>query len=123
MHYKHFSQLIFISGTPLFSLISLEQLDDAVAERLKQSKEDSIKKLELSIDRMEHEIGLCSIGTVDNLSLFNVVKAEIGEHYVQVWYPSNHLKLASHDIKSSNFKNSCEKDLSNVYYLFKRPTL
>ena len=60
---------------------------------IKQSLEDSIEKLELSIDRKEHKINSYSDGAAGNVSLFNKVKAEIGE--------------------------MCEKDLSDIYYLLK----
>lgn len=104
--------------------MSLEQPDDADAEGLKQALENLIGQLELSIDSAEHEIGLCSDGAAVNLSLFEKAKADVGEHYVQVWCPSHRLELGIPDaFKASDFNNTCEKDLVDIYYLFKRVTL
>ena len=116
--------LISILGAPVFSLMSLEEPENADAEGLKKALENSIGKLELTIDRKEHELGLCSDGARVNLSLFNKVKTEIGDHYVQVWCPSHRLELAIRDaFKLCAFNNTCEKDLTDIYYLFKRATL
>ena len=44
---------------PKFSIMSLEEPEDANAERLIASIELSFEKLELSVTRTEREIGLC----------------------------------------------------------------
>ena len=104
--------------------MSLEEPEDADAEGLKKALEDSVKNMERTVDRKGHEIGLCSDGAAVNMALFEKVKADIGDHYVQVWCPSHRLELAIRDaFKESDFNNTCEKDLTDVYYLFKRATL
>lgn len=104
--------------------MSLEEPNDADADGLKLALENSISKLELSIDRKEHELGLCSDGAAVNHSLYEKIRAEIGDHYVKVWCPSHRLELAVRDaFKECDFNNICEKDLSAIYYLFKRATL
>ena len=89
-------------GSPKFSVLSLEEPENANAEGLKASMDDAFRKANLEIDRSEHEIGLCSDGASVNISLYNLLKAELCEHYLQMWCPSHHLKLAVGDV----FKDS-----------------
>ena len=77
--------------------MSLEEPEDADASGLKVALETSIEKLDLQINRKEHEIGLCSDGAAVNLALFRKVKAEMGDHYTQVWCPSHRLELGIRD--------------------------
>lgn len=117
--------MIYVNlGIPEFQLMSLEEPDDADAEGLKKALENSISKLELTVDRKDHELGLCSDGAAVNLSLFEKVKADVGDHYIQTWCPSHRLELAIKDaFTESQLNKSCEKDLSEVYYLFRKATL
>lgn len=104
--------------------MTVEEPEDADADGLKVAMENSFEKLELTIDRKEHEIGLCSDGAAVNHSLFEKVKADIGDHYVKVWCPNHRVELAVRDaFKENDFNNICEKDHSNIYYLFKRAPL
>ena len=104
--------------------MTVEEPEDADADGLKVAMENSFKKLEIEVDRKENEIGLCSDGAAVNHSLFEKVKAEMGDHYVKVWCPSHRIELAVRDaFKENEFNNVCEKDQSNIYYLFKRAPL
>ena len=58
-------------GIPKFSIMLLEEPEDANAEGLKVSMEHYFKKLELPITCAEHEIGLGSDGASVNRSLEN----------------------------------------------------
>ena len=75
----------------------IEELEDANAEGFKVSMKHSFKKLELSVTRAEHEIGLGSDDAIVNMALYNLLKAEFGDHYLQVWFPSHRLELAVTD--------------------------
>ena len=104
--------------------MSLEEPKDADAEGLKLALENSIEKLELTIDRSEHEIGICSDGAAVNPALYRKVKAEIGDHYIHVWCPAHCLELGIKDaFHSSAFNSKCEETSNSVYYLFKKATL
>ena len=50
------------TGESKFSLVSLEEPENTNAEGLKVAMENTFEKLELTIDRREHELGLCSDG-------------------------------------------------------------
>ena len=111
-------------GIPKFSIMSLEGPENANAEGLKVSMEHSFEKLELSVTRAEHEIGLGSDGASVNMALYNLFKAEFGDHYLQVWCPSHRLELAIADaFKDSHLNSVCEKLSQEVYHLFKQATL
>ena len=77
--------------------MTVEEPEDADADGLKIAMENSFEKLELTIDRKEHEIVLCSDGAAVNHSLFEKVKADIGNHYVKVWCPNHRVELAVRD--------------------------
>ena len=112
------------TGEPRFALMSLEEPENANAEGLKVAMENAFDKLELTIDRCDHELGLCSDGARVNMVLFNMVKEDMGDHYTQVWCPSHRLELAIGDaFKTSALNHVCEKGCADVYYLFKRATL
>ena len=85
------------TGVPDFALMTVEEPEDADADGLKIAMENSFEKLELTIDRKEHEIVLCSDGAAVNHSLFEKVKADIGDHYVKVWCPNHRVELAVRD--------------------------
>ena len=111
-------------GIPKFSIMLLEEPEDANAEGLKVSMEHYLKKLELSITRAEHEIGLGSDGASVNMAQYNLLIAEFGDHYLQVWCPSHWLELAIADaFKHSHLNSVCEKLSQEVYHLFKRAML
>ena len=111
-------------GSPKFSILSLEEPENANAVGLKAAMDDSFTKAKMEIDRSEHEIGLCSDGASVNISLYNLLKAELGEHYLQMWCPSHRLELAVGDaFEDSQLNSDCEKACRDVYYLFKRATL
>ena len=74
-------------GIPKFSIMSLEEPDDADAEGLKVAMDKSFEKLALTINRRDHEIGMCADGAAVNFVLYELVKAEIGEHYLDMWCP------------------------------------
>ena len=50
--------------------MSLEEPENADAEGLKVALENSITKLELTIDRSKHELGICSGGAAVNSALY-----------------------------------------------------
>ena len=55
------------SGTPKFSIMSLEEVKDADAEGLKVALEKSLEKLSLTKERKLQEIGMCTDGTPANV--------------------------------------------------------
>lgn len=112
------------SGVPKFSLMSLEEPENTDAVGLKKAMEKSFSKLNLEIQRSDHEIGLCSDGASVNMVLFNLVKEDIGDHYIHTWCPSHRLELAIGDaFKDSTLNTICEKSCMQTYYLFKSATL
>lgn len=69
-------------GIPKFSIMSLEEPEDANTDGLKTSMEHSFEKLELSVKRAEHEIGLGCDGASVNKALHDLLKAEFRYHYL-----------------------------------------
>ena len=66
-------------GKPKFNVIAPEQPDDAGAKGLQESLDNAVKKMNLTIDRKTHEIGLGSDGTNTNKALYILEKDEIGD--------------------------------------------
>ena len=113
-----------VGGVPKYEVMSLEEPNEANAEGLKESFENSISKMEFNFERKDKEIGMCSDGTNVNISLHRLVKAEMGEHYLLVLCPAHKLELALADaFKDCNINNTCEKDYLNIYYLFRKAPL
>ena len=65
--------------------MSLEEPENTDADGLKLALEQSFEKLELTINRSEHEIGICSDGAAVNPAMFAKVKIEVGDHYIHIW--------------------------------------
>ena len=109
-------------GFPKFSIMLLVEPEDA--DGLKVSMEHSFEKLELSVKHAEHEIGLSSGGASVNTALYNLLKAEFRDHYLQVWCPSHWLELTIADaFKESHLNAVCQQLCQEVYHLFKRAML
>ena len=64
------------TGEPRFALMSLEEPENANTEGLKVAMENAFDKLELTIDRHDHELDLC-----------------LCSDGVMVWCPSHRLEL------------------------------
>ena len=111
-------------GIPKFSIISLEEPNHTNAAGLKTSMEESFRKLKLSINWSDHEIGICSDGASVNMALYRSLKSEFCDYYIQSWYPGHRLELAISDsFKDSNLNEACKKNCLDIYYFFKRATL
>ena len=57
-----------VGGVPKYEVMSLEESNEANAEGLKESFENSISKMEFNFERKDKEIGMCSDGTNVNIS-------------------------------------------------------
>ena len=112
------------TGTPSFSVMSLEEPQETNAQGLKEAMDNSIKKMKIKTPRSQKEIGMCTDGAPVNIAMHRLVKDEIGEHYLLILCPNHKVELAVHDgFNVSAMNNECEKDLSDIYYLFKRANL
>ena len=105
--------------------MSLEEPENADAESLKVALENSVTKLELTIDRSKHEFGICPDRAAVNSDLYRKLKEELGDHYIQVWCPLVHcLELGIRDaFDTSEFNATCEVTCTSIYYLFRKATL
>ena len=104
--------------------MSLEEPDEANAEGLESAMKSSFGKLKLEFDRKEKEIGLCSDSARVNISLYNQIKDEIGEHYLLILCPSHKFELALHNaFKIFELNSDCEEEYRDIYYLFRKATL
>ena len=71
------------------------------------------------INRLHKEIGVCSIGAQVNITMYRVVKEQIGDHYNLVLCPNHKIQLAIHGaFHLSNLNPLSETNLANVYHLF-----
>ena len=112
------------TGTPSFSVMSLEEPQETNAQGLKEAMDNSIKKMEIKMPQSQKEIGMCTDRAPINIVMHRLVKNEIGEHYLLILCPNHKVELAVHDgFNASAMNNECEKDLSDIYYLFKRANL
>lgn len=81
----------------------------------------SMEKVGITINRSDKEIGMCSNGARVNIAMHQVVKEQIGNHYMLVLYPNHKIDVAIHDaFVSSSLNALSETNLTNVYYLFCR---
>ena len=111
-------------GYPKYTVMSLEEPENAHAEGLKRAMENSFEKLNLVSPRKDKELGMCTDGASVNVVLHRLVKEEMGEHYLLVLCPSHKVELALKDsFKESTLNDRCEEDLRNTYYLFKKANL
>jgi hypothetical protein len=112
------------TGTPSFSVMSLEEPQETNTQGLKEVMDNSIKKMEIKMPQSQKEIGMCTDGAPINIVMHRLVKNEIGEHYLLILCPNHKVELAVHNgFNASAMNNKCEKDLSDIYYLFKRANL
>ena len=65
---------------PKFTLMSLEEPEDAHAEGLKKSYGKLPAKLNLFPPRENKELGMCTDGATVNIALKQLVKEEMGDH-------------------------------------------
>ena len=112
------------SGAPKFSIMSLEEVEDANAEGLKVALEKSLSKLMLTKERKLQEIGMCTDGAPVNVRMHRMIREELGDHHQLILCPAHKLELAIHDaFKTVPLNAECEKDSVNIYYYFKRANL
>ena len=112
------------SGVPSCNIMSLEEPYEANAEGLESAMKSSFGKLKLEFGRKEKEIGLCSDSARVNISLYNRIKDEIGEHYLLILCPSHKFELALHNaFKISELNSDCEEEYRDIYYMFRKATL
>ena len=111
-------------GYPKYTVMSLEEPENAHAEGLKRAMENSFEKLNLISPRKNKELGMCTDGASVNVALHHLVKEEMGEHYLLVLCPSHKVELALKDaFKESTLNDRCDEDLRITYYLFKKAYL
>ena len=111
-------------GVPSHNIMSREEPDEANAKGLESATKSSFDKLKLEFDRKEKEIGLCSDSARVNISLYNRINDEIGEHYLLILCTSHKFELALHNaFKISELNSDCEEEYRDIYYLFRKATL
>ena len=111
-------------GYPKYTVMSLEEPENAHAEGLKRAMENSFEKLNLIPPRKNKELGMCTDVASVNVALHRLVKEEMGEHYLLGLCPSHKVELALTDaFKESTLNDKCDEDLRNTYYLFKKENL
>ena len=112
------------SGTPKFSIMSLEEVEDANAEGLKEALEKSLEKLSLTKETKLQEIGMFTDGAPINNHMHGLVKDELGSHHQLILCPAHKFELAMHDaFKTVPLNTECENGSVNIYYFFKRTHL
>ena len=112
------------SGTPKFSIISLEEVENADAEGLKVALKKLVSKLNLTKERRLQEIGMCTDGAPVNVKMHKMVKEELGDHHQLILFPARKLELAWHDaFKTVEVNTVCENNSVNLYYYFKHANL
>ena len=111
------------TGVPKFSVISLEEVENAHAEGLKLAMENSVGKLNLTVDRKDKELGICTDGAAVNVKMHRLIKEEMGEHEF-ILCPPHKVELAINDaFKEVPIELEVNKDYVNIYYFFKRANL
>ena len=56
--------------------------------------------------------------------MYNLIKTELGEHYLLTLSPAHKIELAIQDaFESSDLNNKCNTDYVNIFYLFKKAKL
>ena len=109
------------AGVPRYSVFSLAEVADATAEGLNESLKSSFEKININIDRKDHEIVMCADGVVVNIKYPWIIKEEIGEHYQLILCPAHKIELAMHDaFKNEPLNQDAEKDYVCVYCFFRR---
>ena len=104
--------------------MSLEEPEETNAQGLKKAMDNSLKKMEIETTRSQKEMGMCTDGAPVNVAMHRLVKEEIGEHYLLILCPNHKVELAIHDaFNESAMNKKSEKDLSDIYYLYKRANL
>ena len=78
------------TGVPKFSVISLEEVENAHAEGLKLAMENSVGKLNLTVKRKDKELGICTDGAAVNVKMHRLIKEEMEEHYELILCPTQH---------------------------------
>ena len=59
-----------------------------------------------------------------NVKMHNLIRNELGEHYLLILCPSRKIELAIKDaFELSNLNNDCDADYVNIFYLFKKANL
>ena len=112
------------NGKPNFSVLSLEEIEEADAEGLKNALKKSITKSKITVDRRDHEIGMCTDGAPVNIAMHSLVMNDVGEHLMLILCPNHKIELGIRDaFIDENLNTSSEKNLSDVYYLFKKANL
>ena len=76
------------TGSPTFSIMSLEEPEETNAQGLKKAMENSVKKMEIDTTRSKKEIGMCTDGAPVNVAMHRLVKYLIGEHYLLILCPN-----------------------------------
>ena len=57
-------------------------------------------------------------GTPENVKMHDLIKAELGDHYILYLCPAYKSELAIRDaFEQSELNNSCNDDYTNIYYL------
>ena len=69
------------SGTPKFSIMSLEEVEDANTEGLKVALKKFLEKFSLTKERKRQEIGMCTDGTPVNVRMHGLVKDELSNNH------------------------------------------
>ena len=69
------------SGIPKFSIMSLEEVEDADTEGLKVALEKSLEKLSLTKERKLQEMGIRTDGAPMNVRMHESVKEKLGKHH------------------------------------------
>ena len=112
------------SGTPKFSIMSLEEVEDADAEGLIVALEKSLEKFSLTKERKLQAIVMCLDDAPVNVRMHGLVKDELGNHHQLILCPAHKLELAIHNaFKTVPLNTKCENDSVNIYYFFKRGNL
>ena len=111
-------------GTPKFDVLSLQEPEDTIAERLHESLKKAVTNAKFNFPRKERIVGVGSDGASANRRLFALKKAAAGDHLAFSWCLSHKLQLALRDaFKDISLESSAQNQLQEEFYLFKKATL
>ena len=67
---------------------------------------------------------MCTDGAPVNVKMHDLVKSDLGEHYLLTLCPAHKIELAIRDaFEESVLNNDCNQDYVDIYYLFKKANL
>ena len=112
-------------GTPKFNVLGLQVVEEGNHTGIADAIQGAVDKASFEFERRDREIGLCTDGAAVNTAAARVIREELAiDNYLHTLCPAHKVELAIQDaFNVVNFNKDCEKDLIDIYYLFKKANL